>query len=82
MYKRQVIENPDSFIIDRERPRSHLSYGFGIHRCVGNRLADMQLEILWEEIMKRFENIEVVGEPIRIRSSFVKGFSHLPVIIR
>ena len=46
------------------------------------RLADMQLEILWEEIMKRFENIEVVGEPIRIRSSFVKGFSHLPVIIR
>ena len=77
-----VIENPDSFIIDRERPRNHLSYGFGIHRCVGNRLADMQLEILWEEIMKRFENIEVVGEPIRIRSSFVKGFSHLPVIIR
>ena len=77
-----VIENADSFIIDRERPRSHLSYGFGIHRCVGNRLADMQLEILWEEIMKRFENIEVVGEPIRIRSSFVKGFSHLPVIIR
>ncbi|MFL2829678.1 MAG: cytochrome P450 [Alphaproteobacteria bacterium] len=77
-----VIENPDSFIIDRERPRNHLSYGFGIHRCVGNRLADMQLEILWEEIMKRFENIEVVGEPIRIRSSFVKGFSHLPVVIR
>ena len=77
-----VIENPNSVIIDRKRPRSHLSYGFGIHRCVGNRLADMQLEILWEEIMKRFENIEVVGEPIRIRSSFVKGFSHLPVIIR
>ena len=77
-----VIENPDNFIIDRERPRNHLSYGFGIHRCVGNRLADMQLEILWEEIMKRFANIEVVGEPTRIRSSFVKGFSHLPVVIR
>ena len=52
----EVIDNPNSFIIDRERPRNHLSFGFGIHRCVGNRLADMQLEILWEEIMKRFKN--------------------------
>ena len=76
-----VINDPNSFIIDRERPRTHLSYGFGIHRCVGNRLADLQLEILWEEIMKRFENIEVVGEPSRIRSSFVKGYADLPVII-
>ena len=76
-----VIEDANSFIIDRERPRTHLSYGFGIHRCVGNRLADLQLEILWEEIMKRFENIEVVGEPSRIRSSFVKGYADLPVII-
>jgi len=76
-----VIKDPNSFIIDRERPRTHLSYGFGIHRCVGNRLADLQLEILWEEIMKRFENIEVVGEPSRIRSSFVKGYADLQVII-
>ena len=76
-----VIKDPNSFIIDRERPRTHLSYGFGIHRCVGNRLADLQLEILWEEIMKRFENIEVVGEPSRIRSSFVKGYADIPVII-
>ena len=76
-----VIKDANSFIIDRERPRTHLSYGFGIHRCVGNRLADLQLEILWEEIMKRFENIEVVGEPSRIRSSFVKGYADLPVII-
>ena len=76
-----VIKDANSFIIDRERPRSHLSFGFGIHRCVGNRLADLQLEILWEEIMKRFDNIEVVGEPTRIRSSFVKGYSDLPVII-
>ena len=78
----EAIENPNKFIIDRERPRSHLSYGFGIHRCVGNRLADLQLEILWEEIMKRFDNIEVTDEPTRIRSSFVKGYSYLPVIIR
>ncbi len=77
----EVIKNPNSFIIDRERPRTHLSFGFGIHRCVGNRLADLQLEILWEEIMKRFDNIEVVKEPNRIRSSFVKGYANLEVII-
>ena len=52
---------PTSFIIDRPRPRQHLSFGFGIHRCVGNRLAELQLRILWEEILPRFPVIEVVG---------------------
>jgi cytochrome P450 len=74
-----AIRDPDRFIIDRERPRQHLSFGFGIHRCVGNRLAELQLKILWEEILKRFERIEVVGEPTRVRSAFVRGFSKLPV---
>jgi len=74
-----AIENPDSFIIDRARPRQHLSFGFGIHRCVGNRLAEMQLRIIWEEILKRFSFVEVVGEPERVYSSFVKGYTHLPV---
>ena len=76
-----VIDNPDAFIIDRERPRHHLSFGFGIHRCVGNRLAEMQLRIVWEEVLKRFPRIDVVGEPTRIYSSFVKGYDTLPVII-
>ena len=76
-----AIPEPDRFIIDRERPRQHLSFGFGIHRCVGNRLAELQLKILWEEILKRFEKIDVVGEPTRVRSSFVRGFSELPVRI-
>ena len=76
-----VIDNPNAFIIDRERARQHLSFGFGIHRCVGNRLAEMQLKIVWEEIMKRFPNIEVVGEPVRVASSFVKGYTDLPVRI-
>ncbi len=77
----ESIDNPDQFIIDRERPRQHLSFGFGIHRCVGNRLAEMQLKILWEEILKRFPAIEVVGEPQRVLSNFVRGFTHLPVRI-
>jgi cytochrome P450 len=76
-----AIDNPDAFIIDRERPRHHLSFGFGIHRCVGNRLAEMQLRIVWEEVLKRFPRIDVVGEPTRVFSSFVKGYESLPVII-
>ncbi|MEQ1753243.1 MAG: cytochrome P450 [Micropepsaceae bacterium] len=77
----EVIENPDALVIDRERPRQHLSFGFGIHRCVGNRLAELQLKIVWEEIMKRWRFVEVVGEPRRVRSSFVKGYETLPVRI-
>jgi cytochrome P450 len=76
-----AIENADQFIIDRPRPRQHLSFGFGIHRCVGNRLAEMQLRIVWEEILKRWDFIEVVGEPRRVFSSFVKGYETLPVRI-
>jgi cytochrome P450 len=75
----EAIDNPDAFIIDRARPRQHLSFGFGIHRCVGNRLAEMQLRIVWEEILKRFNFVEVMGEPERVYSSFVKGYSTLPV---
>ena len=76
-----AIPEPNRFLIDREKPRQHLSFGFGIHRCVGNRLAELQLKILWEELLRRFERIEVVGEPVRVRSSFVRGFSKLPVRI-
>jgi cytochrome P450 len=76
-----VIDNPEALVIDRPRPRQHLSFGFGIHRCVGNRLAELQLKILWEEILLRFPRIEVVGPPQRTLSNFVRGFSHLPVVI-
>jgi cytochrome P450 len=76
-----VIERPDDFIIDRDRSRHHLSFGFGIHRCMGNRVAEMQLRILWEEIMARFPHIEVVGEPVRVMSNFVQGYESLPVRI-
>ncbi len=74
-----AIANPDQFLVDRERARHHLSFGFGIHRCMGNRLAEMQLRVLWEEIHKRFRFIEAMGEPTRIYSTFVKGYSDLPV---
>ena len=75
----EVIERPYEFDIDRERPRHHLSFGMGIHRCMGNRLAEMQLRITWEEILKRFHTVEVVGDPVRNYSPFVRGYAELPV---
>ncbi|TAJ74499.1 MAG: cytochrome P450 [Phenylobacterium sp.] len=77
----EVIERPNDYWIERPRVRQHLSFGFGIHRCVGNRLAELQLKIIWEEILKRFPRIDVVGPPRRVFSSFVKGYEYLPVII-
>ena len=76
-----VIPNAASFIIDRANPRHHLSFGFGIHRCMGNCLAEMQLKILWEEILSRSMTIELQGEPLRTYSNAVRGFTHLPVRI-
>lgn len=76
-----AISDADRFVINRPRARQHLSFGFGIHRCLGNRLAEMQLRILWEEILKRFAVIEVMAPPVRMRSAFVRGFKELLVRI-
>ena len=76
-----AIADPYAFIVDRERPRQHLSFGFGIHRSVGNRLAEMQLRVVWEEIFKRFPVIEVVGEPDRLKSCFLRAIREMPVRI-
>ena len=77
-----VFENPDELNIERKNVRNHLSFGFGIHRCMGNRLAELQLRVLWEEILKRFDKIEIQDEPTRTYSSFVKGYTSLPVKVR
>ena len=76
-----VIDNPEAFIVDRERPRQHVAFGFGIHRCVGMRLAEMQLRTVWEEILKRYPKIEIVGEPVRVKSCFLRSISSLMVRI-
>ena len=76
-----VIDDPNVYDIERERPRHHMSFGFGVHRCVGNRVAEMQLTIIWEEILKRFPEVRVAGEHERSHSSFIHGFETLPVII-
>jgi cytochrome P450 len=77
-----AIEQAEDFIIDRARPRQHLSFGFGIHRCVGNRLAELQLTILWEEILQRdWPMIEIMGKPERVYSNILRSISSLPVRI-
>ncbi len=73
------FSRPDDLWIERPMVRRHLSFGFGIHRCVGNRLAELQLRILWEELLARFKDIEVLAEPDRLPSSFVKGYTAMPV---
>ena len=77
----EVIERANQFIIDRPRCRQHLSFGVGIHHCLGNRLAEMQLAILWEEILKRFPVVEVMGPPKRLYSNVLRSISSLPVRI-
>jgi cytochrome P450 len=77
-----AIPQADKFIIDRAKPRRHLAFGAGIHRCVGDRLAELQLQILWEEVLKRQMDIEIEGEPERLYSNFIRGIRTLPVRIR
>ena len=74
-----VINDPETLAVGRSQPRRHLSFGFGIHRCLGNRLAEMQLKVLWEEILKRFKAIDVVKPEVRVRSNFIHGISELEV---
>ncbi len=75
------FDAPYRFDIARANARNHTSFGFGIHRCMGNHVAEMQLRILWEELLRRFDRIEVVGEPVRQRSNFIHGILRLPVRI-
>jgi cytochrome P450 len=76
------IKDADQFIIDRTHPRTHTAFGYGVHRCVGNRLAEMQLRVMWEEIQARFSKVEVTGDPKLLHSSFVHGITELPVTLR
>lgn len=77
----RFTEQPNQYLIERPNVRKHLSFGFGIHRCMGNRLAELQLRILWEELLQRFERIEVLEEPQRTLSAFVHGYTSMQVTL-
>jgi cytochrome P450 len=74
-----VFEDADKLIIDRPNARAHVAFGFGVHRCMGNRLAELQLRVLWEEIVKRFHTVEVVGDIERLPNNFIRGIKDVPV---
>jgi cytochrome P450 len=74
-----VFEEPDKLIIDRPNARAHVAFGFGVHRCMGNRLAELQLRVLWEEIMQRFHSVEIVGDVTRLPNNFIRGIKDVPV---
>ncbi len=74
-----VFENPDALDLTRDNARRHIAFGYGIHRCVGARLAELQLKILLEEMHKRRLRVDVVGDVERVRANFVHGFRKLEV---
>ena len=78
----EIFVNPQTLDLDRHNIRSHLSFGFGIHRCMGNRLAEMQLRIVWEELLKRVDDIEISGKVVRNRSNLIRGYKEIPVVIK
>jgi len=74
-----VFPEADKFMVDRPNARAHVAFGFGIHRCMGNRLAEMQLRVLWEEILNRFDKVELVGDIVRLPNNFIRGIAEVPV---
>ena len=76
-----VFDDADRLIIDRANARQHVSFGFGVHRCMGNRLAEMPLRVLWEEIQKRYKKIEVIGDVTRVSNNFIRGIKEIPVVL-
>ncbi len=74
-----IFPNADQFDIARDNARRHIAFGHGVHRCVGARLAEIQLAIYMEEILARNVRIEQVGAPTRQASCFLHGFTEMPV---
>jgi cholest-4-en-3-one 26-monooxygenase len=73
-----VFEDPFRFDIHRH-PNDHIAFGGGPHFCLGNALARLEINVLFEELTKRVTRIESVGDLSRLRSNFIAGIKHLPV---
>jgi cytochrome P450 len=76
-----IFEDADRLLVDRENARRHVSFGYGVHRCVGARLAELQLRILIEEMLKRKMRVHVTGKVERLRQNFIHGFSKAEVTV-
>jgi len=74
-----IFPDGDRIIVDRPNARRHLSFGYGIHRCVGARVAELQLVTLFEEMAERRLRVNPLADPERVPASFVHGYKHLMV---
>jgi len=77
-----IFPDPDAIHFDRENITRHLAFGFGIHRCMGMKVAELQLRILWQGILERFDNIELVAPPKRLKSNQRNGYKEMMVRIK
>ncbi|MEE4301863.1 MAG: cytochrome P450 [Pseudomonadales bacterium] len=77
----RVFPDAERVHIDRPNARQHVSFGYGVHRCMGNRLAELQIRVLWEEIVRRFSQVELVGDPVINPNNFIHGIADLPVVV-
>jgi cytochrome P450 len=77
-YDEDVFTDPYRFDI-RRSPNDHLAFGTGRHVCLGASLARLEVRVVFEELLKRVDSVEIAGEPIRLRSNFINGIKHLPV---
>lgn len=75
------IEEPYKFCVSRKNHEHHISFGYGVHRCIGKNLAELQLKILLEELIARRWYVEPIDEPVRVNSCFINGYESMPVIV-
>ena len=80
-HEEEIFPNPHQLDLRRENAKRHIAFGYGIHRCVGARLAELQLRVLLEEMHKRRMRVHVAGDVERVRANFVHGFRKLEVEI-
>lgn len=78
----EVFVDPHDLNIRRDNSKAHITFGYGIHHCLGFRLGTMQIEVLLEALLRRFPNYEVSTEPEYIRSNFVSAIKRLPIELR
>ena len=74
----EIFDDPFKFKVDRS-PNRHLAFGHGAHLCLGKYLAKIEMEIFYEELFKKIDNIQLNGEPEWVKASFVSGLKSLPI---
>ena len=75
----KVFEDPLVFDVERENADRNISFGFGVHYCLGAQLARNELRRLFSTILPRIESVELAGDPATMKTTFVGGHKTLPI---